>query len=187
MQIWGKIIPYTLIIRVKHWFNTRSTIIPNVHKVQYEKPFKTVKHIPDSDFDFIQSGLTSVGGGYSHARVMKFDYISPFIISGCTQHSKNQRVEFVDHLDIKKAKEKYGETGAIICNMPLHLLVSKLLQENLRGIAKQHNVFLNARATKKQIAEVFKYHDYHCDHKYTTVFTLYCKSRLGTNSLNKIT
>jgi hypothetical protein len=171
------------ISRLLQWFVVRKTVAHRIGLQSNGTLPPAESPIPVSDS--IHTSQLPMGGGYRHIRVLKFSYISPFIISPPVKHPQDQSVLFVDHLDIVTAREKYKDASMIFCDIPLDLLVPNLLQQNLRDIATQHGVFLNIHATKKKIKKLFEDHSHGCDHKYVTVFSLYSKKKRGNMAIDE--
>jgi len=94
--------------------------------------------------------LTPIGGGYSHAEVLRLSDINSFIISSSIEYTEFDSFAYVDHLEISNAKEKYQDAQVVMCNISLHLLVPKLLLQSLHNIARQHNVFLSCKLQSRK-------------------------------------
>jgi hypothetical protein len=151
-------------------------------KNQDENASISLTNSTDGSTAYEHAIIKPIGGGGRHMDVLKLSDITSSIISSSVEHTKFESFEFVDHLEISRSKEQYGDVEFIICNISLHLLVSKLSLKNLHKIGKQHNLFLYHYATKKQIMELFKTHDNDCKHQYVTVFCSYKKAPMLNQS-----
>ena len=110
-----------------------------------------------------------IGGGQ---RVEKFEMkvISPFIIYAPLNVSDIKTCEFVDHLETSKCLKKYQNSDHLLCNVPLHYLMTYLIKNNRISIGYKHGIHIPKKMTKCEITNLFKIHDDICKHEYVTVF-----------------
>jgi hypothetical protein len=128
-----------------------------------------------------------IGGGQHGASLEKIDMdvISPFVISAPMNFSDIKMFEFVEHLEMSKGLKQYNGSDHVLCNVPLHLLLTCLFKNSRIAIGHKHNIHIPRKMTKSEILELFKIHDSICEHEYVTVFhpyTQYSCSEQGVNN-----
>ena len=67
--------------------------------------------------------------------------------------------EFVEHLEMSKGLKKYNGSNHVLCNVPLHLLLTCLFKNSRIAIGHKHNIHIPRKMTKSEILELFKIHD----------------------------
>jgi len=81
--------------------------------------------------------------------------------------------EFVDHLEMSKCLEKYKNSDHLLCNVPLHHLMTYLFTDNRISIGHKHGIHILKRMAKCEIIKLFKIHDDIYKHEFVTVFHPY--------------
>src|ERR1700683_662684 len=99
--------------------------------------------------------------------------INPFIINAPLNVSDIKMCEFVDHLEMSKCFKKYKNSDYLLCNIPLHYLMTYLFKNNRISIGTKHGIHISRKMTKHEITKLFKIHDDICEHEYVTVFCPY--------------
>ena len=110
-----------------------------------------------------------IGGGQRVEKI-EMKIISPFIIYAPLNVSDIKTCEFVDHLETSKSLKKYQNSDHLLCNVPLHHLMTYLFKNNRISIGYKHGIHIPKKMTKCEITNLFKIHDDICKHEYVTVF-----------------
>jgi hypothetical protein len=74
---------------------------------------------------------------------------------------------------MSKCLEKYKNSDHLLCNVPLHHLMTYLFMNNRISIGHKHGIHISKRMAKCEIIKLFKVHDDICKHEYVTVFRPY--------------
>ena len=83
--------------------------------------------------------------------------VSPYIISAPLNYSDFKTCEFVEHLEMSKALNKYNISIYMVCNIPLHLLAGCLFQASRILIGHQHDIQILKRMNKSEITKKIQY------------------------------
>jgi len=152
---------------------TNGRLYHNIHSSgHFDKPLSALE-------DEFQHAVP-IGGGVLDSS-FTFDEINPFIVSLCTSDLKTQSFKYVDHLKQCEAVVKYNSNKSLLCQIPFQNLGPKLSVHQLRVIARQHNIFISARASKSNIMQHLNiYNNTHCNN-HVSVFEPYHNSHNNTS------
>jgi hypothetical protein len=144
---------------------TNKILYHNIHSSgHFDKPLSALE-------DEFQHAVP-IGGGVLDSS-FKLDEISPFVVSLHANDLKTQSFKYVDHLKKVEAAVKYNSDKTVLCQIPFPNLGPKLSVHKLHVIAKQHNIFISARASKSNIMQHLNiYNNTHCN-DYVSVFEPY--------------
>ena len=162
---------YAVVGFVKYFENSIQWILQ--HKYIYKRSvrYKVKDKIQiNNSFGFQEHNVSSKIGGGQHLEKIEMKVINPFIIDGPLNVSDIEMCEFVDHLEMSKCLKNYKNSDHLLCNVPLHYLMTYLFKNNRISIGSKHGIHISRKMTKHEITKLFKMHDDICKHEYVTVF-----------------
>ena len=124
----------------------------------------------NNSFVFPEHNVSSKIGGGQCLEKIEMKVINPFIIDAPLNVSDIKMCEFVDHLEVSKCLKKYRSSDYLLCNIPLHHLMTYLFKNNRISIGHKHDIHIPRKMTKCEITNLFKIHNDICKHEYVTVF-----------------
>ena len=163
---------YAVVGFVKYFENSIHWILQHkyIHKISVRYKIKEKSQINNS-FGFSEHNVSSKIGGGQCLEKIEMKAINPFIIYAPLNVSDIKMCEFVDHLEMSKfSKKKYRNSGYLLCNVPLHHLMTYLFKNNRISIGHKHDIHIPRKMTKCEISNLFKIHNDICKHEYVTVF-----------------
>ena len=116
----------------------------------------------------VPSASKIVGGGISN--IFTFDELAPFIINNINI-DKSSKIKFVKYITQDEANELWATNELlIVCNLPLTILISKLIVSDLKIIAECHHVKIHSKMKSQEIQTAISTHTCHTCEQYISVF-----------------
>src|SRR6267154_5932840 len=162
---------YAVVGFVKYFENIIRRILQHkyVYKISVRYCAKDKIQINNS-FEFTEYSVSSKIGGGQRVEKLEIKVIKPFIIDAPLNVSDIKMCEFVDRLEMSKCLKKYKNSDHLLCNVPLHYLMTYLFKNNRISISSKHCIHISRKMTKHEITKLFKMHDNIFKHEYVTVF-----------------
>ena len=140
---------YAVVGFVKYFENIIHWILQHkdIYKISVKYSAKDKIQINNS-FEFSECNVSGKIGGGQCVEKIEMKIISPFIIYTPLNVSDIKMCEFVDYLETSKCLKKYQNSDHLLCNVPLHHLMTYLFENNKISIGYKHGIHIPRKMTK---------------------------------------